>query len=105
MKIMRALGMALVVAGCATGGTGGGGADFWMDYGYYDSWYYGGGCCVDPPDLIGPPGPHPEHPIALPSDPKPSNPIASTPPPRPTAPVSRPMPAPRAAARGGGGRR
>jgi hypothetical protein len=105
MKTLRAMGVALLLVGCASG-SGGGGGDFWMDYYYYDSWYYGGGCCVDPPDVAGP-IPHPEHPIVLPpggDGPRPSQPIANNPTPR-AAPVSRPMPAPRAAARGGGGRR
>jgi hypothetical protein len=103
MKTLRAatLGIALL-CGCAGDGAAGGG--FWYEgVGYYDSWYWDGGCCADAPDVIGPPNaPHPEHPIANVPDGRPSQPIAN--PPRP-APVARPMAAPRPAARGGGGRR
>jgi len=103
MRALRSAAVALLLAtGCAGDGTGTGG--FWFDAYYYDSWYYGDGCCVDPPEVIGPDRPHVEHPIVLPDNPKPSQPIANPSPPRP-APVSRPMAAPRPAARGGGGRR
>jgi len=86
--------LAALCPGCATdGGTyveGGVYGGF-----YYDDPWYWGGCCVDPPDDIGPP--RPEHPIAKPPPARPSHPIATP----------RPMPAPRPAAmpRGGGGRR
>jgi len=87
-------GLALLVIACE-GGTSGG---YYGDAYYYDDpWYYGtpwynGGCCVDRPDDIGPPGPHPEHPIAKPPPTRPTQPIA-----RP----SRPMASPRPAVRGG----
>jgi hypothetical protein len=82
---------ALVLGGCATEGTSAGG---FYGLGYYhdDPWYWGG-CCVEAPDVIGPPPPRPEHPIAGPPPGRPEHPIA-TPPPRPT-------PMPRPAARGG----
>jgi len=107
--------LAFLLAGCATEG-GGGGVDFYGGYYYgYDDWWYGGGaCCVDLPDDIGPPGPRPEHPIALPPDggARPENPIAQ-PPSQPKAAAkadaspARSMPAPRPAApmRSGGGMR
>jgi hypothetical protein len=115
----RALRIALLAAilalpfGCATEGAGTVGFGYSGYYGDWwdDPWYWGGGCCVDYPDFIGPP--HPEHPIVIPpgsaSNPKPSQPIA-TPPTRPTQLPSasqRPMatPMPRPAMRGGGGRR
>ncbi len=64
---------------------------------YYDDPWYWAGCCVDPPDAIGPPPPRPEHPIANPPPARPAHPIAT--PPRPM-PAPRPMAMPR-----GGGRR
>jgi hypothetical protein len=82
---------AILVSGCATEGTSG--AGYYGDTYYYDDpWYYGG-CCVDPPGDIGPPAPHPEHPIAKPPPARPAQPIATP---------SRPTPMPRAAVRGGG---
>ncbi|MFZ3322453.1 MAG: hypothetical protein WA190_08785 [Usitatibacter sp.] len=86
----------MLVSQCATEG-GGGSVEFYGGYGYYDDYWYGGGCCVDYPGDIGPP--RPEHPIAKPPPVKPSQPIAT--------PPSRPMPSPRPAAmpRGGGGGR
>jgi len=85
----------LLASQCATEG-GGGSTHFYADHYLYDDYWYGGGCCVDYPDDIGPP--HPEHPIAKPPPARPANPIAT--------PPSRPMPSPRPAAmpRGGGRR-
>lgn len=106
----------LLVPGCATEGTTGGASVGFYGY-YYDDWYAGGGCCVDYPGDIGPPGAHPEHPIALPpgGGPRPENPIATPPKAEPRAAASSSsssMPSPRPAApmgsggmRGGGGRR
>jgi hypothetical protein len=97
----------LLAAGCATDGTGGPPVDFYGGLHYYDDWYVGG-CCIDYPGDIGPPGPRPEHPIALPpgSAPRPEQPIAA--PPKVTAhaaSTARSMPSPRpAASMGGGGR-
>ena len=105
VKRARGILIALLLAGCATDGTVTS-ADFYGGMYYYDDWWHGGGCCLNYPDDIGPPNPHPEHPIALPpgSTPHPEHPIAK-PPNVPAAP-SRPMPAPRPSApmRGGGGR-
>ena len=95
---------AILLAGCATEGTGGS-ADFYG--GYYDDWWYGGawgaGCCPDYPGDVGPP--RPEHPIALPpgSTPRPENPIASPPGgAQPKATTSLPSARPAAPMRGGG---
>jgi hypothetical protein len=110
--------LAALLAGCASDGTATAvTAGAW--YGdYYDPWYWGGGGWVYPPDFVGPP--HPEHPIVSPpgSAPRPEHPIASPPSasaPRPSQPIAsqpsrpsvspRPMPMPRPAMRGGGGRR
>ena len=89
--------LALVAAGCATEGTS---ADvgFYGSMTYNDPWYWGYDCCVDPPADIGPPPPHPEHPIAKPPSVRPEQPIAR-PPARPA-----PMPRPAAMPRGGGRR-
>jgi hypothetical protein len=89
------------LAGCATSGGSAGtvvyGESFWYD----DPWYWGG-CCVDPPGDIGPPGPRPEHPIAKPPPVGPSQPIANPPDARPSQPIAaRPAPMPRAGGRGG----
>jgi hypothetical protein len=94
---------ALLLGSCASDGTASASAGLWYSD-YYDPWYAGGGCCVDPPDFVGPPPPRPEHPIALPpsSTPRPEHPIAS-PPSRPSV-SPRPMPMPRPAMRGGGRR-
>jgi hypothetical protein len=120
-----ALAFALWLGACATGGGTGASADFYGTAYYSDDWWYGGGawCCVDYPGDIGPPGPHPEHPIALPPGegaPRPENPIAKPPGESAAkadatqAAPSRSMPSPRPAApmrggggggRGGGGRR
>jgi hypothetical protein len=99
--------IALALAGCATEG-GATATSYYSDYPFYDDPWYWQSCCVDPPDGIGPP--RPEHPIALPpgsSSPRPENPIANPPPSRPSTPAATPRatPMPRAAARGGGGRR
>jgi hypothetical protein len=72
--------IALLAPGCATdGGSATVGAGFYGDWYYYDDIWYGGGCCVNPPDNIGS-APRPEHPIALPPDgigpPRPAQPIA-----------------------------
>jgi len=95
--------LVLLLAGCGTEGSSSSG--YYGDT-YYneDSWYWYG-CCADRPDEIGPPPPHPEHPIALPpgSTPRPEHPIANPSPPRPTQPIASPSPQPRAAVRGGGG--
>jgi hypothetical protein len=92
----------LAPSGCATTEGSASGAGFYSDLYWYDTWYWGGSaCCVDPPDMVGPP--RPEHPIALPpgssQPPRPSQPIANV----PSRPVATPMARP--AARGGGGRR
>jgi hypothetical protein len=92
LAILALVSCGLLTSHCAT--EGGGGGDFYGGY-YYDDWWYGGGCCVDYPGDI---GPHPEHPIAKP--PAPAHPIAS-----PPSVSQRPMPSPRPAMRGGGGRR
>jgi hypothetical protein len=93
-SLLLAIGLA---SGCATEGTSGGG--FYADaYWYDDPWYWGACCGSGDVDIVGPPPPRPEHPIATPSPPRPSQPIA-------TPPVSRPTPMPRPAMRGGGGRR
>jgi hypothetical protein len=103
--------MLSLFAGCATDGAVSGGPSMYGDYWFYDDWWYsGGGCCVDYPGDIGPPGPHPEHPIALPpgSTPRPEQPIAKPPTAEPRASTAtKSMPAPRASApmRGGGGGR
>lgn len=100
-----------VLAGCASEGAGGGAGYYGDAYFYGDWWYgYGGACCIDYPGDIGPPGPHPEHPIA--GGPRPEHPIAT--PPKAEVSPSRSMPSPRPSApmrggggggRGGGGRR
>ena len=102
-------GAALGVSDCATDVAGAG--VYYGAYYYDDPWYYGP-CCADYPDGIGPPPPHPEHPIANPpGGAEPSNPIAKPPggsePSRPTTQPTRSMPSPRSAAmpRGGGGGR
>jgi hypothetical protein len=101
---------ALAAAGCVSESAVVNGYGYYDNYIYYgDNWYWNG-CCVDPPDVIGPPSPpHPEHPIANPPDARPSNPIASPPATRPSNPIAspspRPTPMPRPAMRGGGGRR
>ena len=103
LAAIAALLAALAAAGCAT--TEGSASGFgYSDLHWYDTWYWGGsGCCVDPPDMVGPP--HPEHPIVLPPGssqaPRPSQPIANV----PSRPVATPMPRPAAMPRGGGGRR
>jgi len=88
---IAAMVFAVLLGGCATGGTGGGGVyysgahydDFWYGYGY------GAVCCVDNPGDIGS-GPRPEHPIAIPpgSAPRPEHPIAMPPTAEPKASVS-----------------
>jgi hypothetical protein len=107
---------ALLVGGCASDGTATGPSAAWYSD-YYDPWYWAGGGWVYPPDFVGPP--HPEHPIVLPpgSTPRPEHPVATPPSsaPRPSQPIAtppsrpsaapRPMPMPRPAMRGGGGRR
>ncbi len=99
-RLRRALSVVTVAvaamsAGCATeGGVVDGGV--YGAFHYDDPWYWAG-CCVDPPDAIGPPPPRPEHPIAKPPPVQPTHPIAT--PPRPM-PAPRPMAMPR-----GGGRR
>ena len=106
----------LLPVGCATEGTSGSVGVGYYGGSYYDDFWYGaGGCCVDYPGDIGPPGPRPEHPIALPPDgnPRPEHPIATPPKAEPkpsTSATSRSsMPSPRPAAgggmRGGGGGR
>lgn len=102
---------AFVLGACATDGTStGGGAGFYSDWSYYHDAWYGGGCCINLPDEVGPP--HPEHPIVMPpgSDPRPTHPIALPPggDAKPSQPIASPSPAPRPAAMprmsGGGGR-
>jgi hypothetical protein len=93
--------LGFVIAACASDGTStGGSAGFYGDWYYLDDAWYGGGCCVNPPDEIGPP--HPENPIVIPpgSDPRPMQPIASPPTPSP-----RPVATPRMSGGGGRGRR
>ena len=88
----------LFPSGCATEGAVDVGVGFYG--GYWDDPWYSSGCCVDPPDNIGPP-PHPAHPIANPPDLKPTQPIANP----PTAtPKSTPSPRPAMRSGGGGGR-
>ena len=99
MKRTRALiamaALMLVPAGCATEGQVDVGVGFYGSY-WDDPWYWSG-CCVDPPDSVGPP-PHPEHPIA-----KPDRPVATPLPSQPTAtPRSTSTPSPRPAMRSGG---
>jgi hypothetical protein len=99
--------LVLLAAGCGTEGSSSPGyyGDTYYDTYYNDDSWYWHGCCVDRPDYIGPPPPHPEHPIVLPpspSAPRPEHPIANPSPPRPTQPVADPSPMPRPAVRGGG---
>jgi hypothetical protein len=112
-RLLIAASLALsLFTGCASDGTGGN-VEFYggVGYSYGDYWYGGGGCCIDYPGDIGPPNPHPEHPIALPpgaDNPRPEQPIATPPKAEPKASnfsSSRSMPSPRPAMRGGGGRR
>jgi len=99
--------LALLAVSCATEETVTG-AGFYGEVAYYDPWYWDGCCGVPPPGgPIGPPPPHPEHPIVEPKPPQPEQPIAKPPPARPSQPVSRPSapaPMPRPAMRGGGRR-
>ena len=89
-----------VFSGCeSTDGGGQVSGSVYYGVGFYDPWYYGG--YYDDPDIIVTPpdrpdqSPRPEHPIAKP-------PAVSSP--RPTPMPSVPS-TPRAAPRGGGGRR
>lgn len=87
---------AIFASGCASNGSGSVHGSMYMGGGYYDSWGWGP-CCYygSPPVVVGPPPanrPDVDRPV------KPAQPIAKP-------PTSRPMPAPRPARTGGGGRR
>jgi hypothetical protein len=102
LRISAVFALALVAyTGCESTDSGGGNVSGGVYYGVglYDPWYYGGyhddvDIIVTPPSDRPGAGAHPEHPIARP-------PSAA---PRPTPMPSIPS-APRAAPRGGGGRR
>jgi len=107
--------LAAFVPGCATDGMSTAvGVGLYGDWYYGDDIWYGGGCCVNPPDNS---GARPEHPIALPPDgvgpPRPEQPIALPSEPKSAKPAatssssSTRSAAPRASAmpRGGGGGR
>jgi hypothetical protein len=92
-----------VSSGCeSTEGGGTVSGSVYYGVGFYDPWYYGG--YYDDPDIIVTPPDRPDRPD---QPPRPEHPIAKPPPassPRPTPMPSIPS-TPRAAPRGGGGRR
>jgi hypothetical protein len=100
MRALRALFIAgsVMLAGCASNGSSPDvHGSVYVGVGYYNAWGWGP-CCYyagSPPVVVGPPPSRPDNPGA--GAPRPEQPIAK--------PPSRPAPAPRPAARGGGGRR